>query len=289
MVSSVYDNRQTHRDSQLILTSDMRQHLFRLAICCVLPLISRAQPPDIRVDTTLVEVPATVTDALHRFVLGLEPGDFRILEDGEEQKITHFSGEDAPLSIGLLIDTSGSMGIKLDTSRAAVKELLKSLNAGDESFLIEFNDHARVVQAFTGQPEVVEKGLGSLQTGGLTALLDAVSLGMSEMKKAKNPRKALVVISDGGDNNSRYSQAEIKSLVREADVQLWSRWGSSKRYSSRHYPAEEVSGPKLLAQISEQTGGRAFGASEMSQLPAIAEKIAIELHNQYFARICTHE
>jgi Ca-activated chloride channel homolog len=280
MVSSVYDNRQTHRDSQLILTSDMRQHLFRLAICCVLPLISRAQPPDIRVDTTLVEVPATVTDALHRFVLGLEPGDFRILEDGEEQKITHFSGEDAPLSIGLLIDTSGSMGIKLDTSRAAVKELLKSLNAGDESFLIEFNDHARVVQAFTGQPEVVEKGLGSLQTGGLTALLDAVSLGMSEMKKAKNPRKALVVISDGGDNNSRYSQAEIKSLVREADVQLYAM-GVFEAILFPTLSKEEVSGPKLLAQISEQTGGRAFGASEMSQLPAIAEKIAIELHNQY--------
>jgi Ca-activated chloride channel family protein len=97
----------------------------------ILALLAGAQTPDIRVDTTLVVVPVTVTDALHRFVLGLEPGDFRILEDGAEQKITHFSGEDAPLSIGLLIDTSGSMGLKLDTSRAAVKELLKSLNAGD--------------------------------------------------------------------------------------------------------------------------------------------------------------
>ena len=238
--------------------------------------------PIIRVDTTLVVVPVTVTDSLHRFVLGLEPGDFRILEDGVEQKITHFSGEDAPLSIGLLIDTSGSMGLKLDTSRAAIKELLKSLNAGDESFLKSgFTTITRdSSQAFTGQPEVVEKGLGSLQPGGLTALLDAVSLGLSEMKRAKNPRKALVVISDGGDNNSRYSQAEIKSLVREADVQLYAM-GVFEAILFPSLTKEEVSGPRLLSEISEQTGGRAFGASEMSQLPAIAEKIAIELHNQY--------
>jgi Ca-activated chloride channel family protein len=107
-----------------------------------------------------------------------------------------------------------------------------------------------------------------------------VNLGLSEMKKAKNPRKALVVISDGGDNNSRYSQAEIKSLVREADVQLYAM-GVFEPTLFPTLTKEEVSGPRLLSQISEQTGGRAFGASEMSQLPAIAEKIAIELHNQY--------
>jgi Ca-activated chloride channel family protein len=250
------------------------------AICGLTLYLMYGQTPDIRIDTTLVVVPVTVTDSLHRFVLGLEPGDFRIVEDGAEQKITQFSGEDAPLSVGLLIDTSGSMGLKLDTSRAAAKELLKTLNSGDESFLIEFNDHARLVEALTSEPAAVEKGLGSLRTGGLTALLDAVNLGLSEMKKAKNPRKALVVISDGGDNNSSYSQAEIRSLVREADVQLYAM-GVFEPVLFPSLTKEEVSGPRLLSQIAEQTGGRAFGASDTSQLPAIAEKIAIELHNQY--------
>jgi Ca-activated chloride channel family protein len=231
------------------------------------------------VDTTLVVVPVTVTDANNRFVLGLEKSDFQVFEDGVEQKITHFSGEDAPISIGLLIDTSGSMTMKLDTSRRAAEELLKTLNPQDEAFLIEFSDRAQLVQAFTNKPEDMQSGLGRLQTGGLTALLDAVNLGIAEMKNAKNPRKALVVISDGGDNNSRYSQQEIRNIVREADVQLYAMGVFEAFFLS--LTKEEVSGPKLLSQIAEQTGGRAFGASEASQLEAIAEKIAIELHNEY--------
>jgi Ca-activated chloride channel homolog len=246
---------------------------------CLVPLLLTAQTVDIRVDTTLVVVPVTVTDANNRFVLGLEKSDFQVFEDGVEQKITHFSGEDAPISIGLLIDTSGSMTMKLDTSRRAAEELLKTLNPQDEAFLIEFSDRAQLVQAFTNKPEDMQSGLGRLQTGGLTALLDAVNLGIAEMKNAKNPRKALVVISDGGDNNSRYSQQEIRNIVREADVQLYAMGVFEAFFLS--LSKEEVSGPKLLSQIAEQTGGRAFGASEASQLEAIAEKIAIELHNEY--------
>jgi len=246
---------------------------------CLAPLLLTAQTVEIRVETTLVVVPVTVTDTNNRFVLGLEKSDFQVFEDGVEQKITHFSGEDAPISIGLLIDTSGSMTMKLDTSRRAAEELLKTLNPQDEAFLIEFSDRAQLVQAFTNKPEDMQSGLGRLQTGGLTALLDAVNLGIAEMKNAKNPRKALVVISDGGDNNSRYSQQEIRNIVREADVQLYAMGVFEAFFLS--LTKEEVSGPKLLSQIAEQTGGRAFGASEASQLEAIAEKIAIELHNEY--------
>jgi Ca-activated chloride channel family protein len=253
--------------------------------CFVIPFLSLAvsaagQTADIRVDTTLVVVPVTVTDTINRFILGLERQDFRIFEGDAEQKVTHFSGEDAPLSVGLLVDTSGSMGLKLDTSRAAVAELLKTLNAEDEAFLIEFNDHAGLVQGLTNRMETVQSKLESLRPGGLTALLDAINLGLDEMKKAKNPRKALVVISDGGDNSSHYSQQQIKDLVREADVQLYAMGVFEPVFFAR-MSKEEVSGPMLLSQISEQTGGRAFAASESSQLPLIAEKIAIELHNQY--------
>ncbi|MDE3195496.1 MAG: VWA domain-containing protein [Acidobacteriota bacterium] len=235
---------------------------------------------NIRVDTTLVAVPVTVTDASGRFVLGLEKNDFEILENGVEQKVTHFSGEDAPLSVGILIDTSGSMTMKLDTSQSAARELLKTLNAQDESFLIEFNDHARLAQPFTNNTEDIEKALRGLQGGGLTALLDAVNLGVAEMKAAKNPRKVLIVISDGGDNNSRYSQDEVRSIVREADVQVYAM-GVFEPALLPSLSKEEVSGPKLLGQIAEQTGGRAYGASDGNQLPSIAEKIAIELHNEY--------
>ncbi len=256
--------------------------LFRSAawISLILGAVTWAQTVDIRVDTTLVVIPVSVTDSLRRFVLGLEPSDFRLLEDGNEQKITHFSAEDAPLSVGLLIDTSGSMGPKVETARQAAREFLKSLNTEDEAFLVEFSDTARLIQGFTSRTEEVSQGLDAMKGGGLTALLDAVNLGLGEMKKAKNPRKALVVISDGGDNNSRYTQAQIKDLVREADVQIYAM-GVFEPVLFPSLSKEEVSGPRLLSQVSEQTGGRAFGASEIGQLPAIAEKIAIELHNQY--------
>jgi len=232
------------------------------------------------VDTTLVVIPVTVTDPMNRFVLGLEKKDFSIFEDGAEQKITHFSGEDAPLSVGILFDTSGSMDLKTDTSRRAVTEFLKTMNAQDEAFLIQFSDKPVVVQEFTGNTKEIEDRMGSLKTGGLTALLDAVELGVREMKKAKNPRKALVVVSDGGDNNSRYTATDIKDIVKEADTQIY----AMGVFEPNFFPslaAEQVSGPRLLAQIADQTGGRAFGASEFSQLPGIAEKIAIELRNQY--------
>jgi Ca-activated chloride channel homolog len=235
---------------------------------------------DIRVDTTFVVTPVTVTDPMNRFVLGLEKKDFSIFEDGVEQKIAVFTGEDAPLSVGILFDTSGSMDLKTDRSRGAVSEFLKTLNGQDEAFLIQFSDKADVVQEFTGNRKEIEDSMAGLKTGGLTALLDAVELGVREMKKAKNPRKALVVVSDGGDNNSKYTAEDIKTIVKEADTQIYAM-GVFEPTFFAGLPGEIVSGPKLLAQIADQTGGRAFGASEFGQLSGIAEKIAIELHNQY--------
>ena len=232
------------------------------------------------VDSTLVVIPVTVTDPMNRFVLGLDKEDFSISEDGAAQKITHFSGEDAPLSVGILIDTSGSMDFKMETSRRAVAEFLKTMNAQDEAFLIQFSDQAQVVHEFTSSMSEIENRMTSLRAGGLTALLDAVDLGVREMKKAKNPRKALLVVSDGGDNHSRYTATDIKDVVKEADTQIYAM-GVFEPNPLPQMPSVEVSGPRLLAQIADQTGGRAFGASEFSQLPAIAEKIAIELRNQY--------
>jgi Ca-activated chloride channel family protein len=252
---------------------------FRLLVLAALA-VAFLTAQKIVVDTTLVVIPVTVTDPMNRFVLGLDKPDFSIFEDGAEQKITHFSGEDAPLSVGILIDTSGSMDFKIETSRRAVAEFLKTMNAQDEAFLIQFSDQAQVAQPFTSSMDEIQNRMTTLRAGGLTALLDAVDLGVREMKKAKNPRKALVVVSDGGDNHSRYTAADIKDVVKEADTQIYAM-GVFEPNLLPQMTSAEVSGPRLLAQIADQTGGRAFGASEFSQLPAIAEKIAIELRNQY--------
>ena len=245
-----------------------------------------------RADSTLVLVPVSVTDPSNRYVLGLAKEDLRLFEDGVEQKVTHFSNEDAPLSIGLLVDTSGSMGAKLDTSRRAVAEFLKTLNTADEAFLAVFSDRAELAVPLTHDAATIENAMQSATSGGLTALLDSVHIGLQEMKRAKNPRKALLIISDGGDNNSRYTSTQISDLVREADVQIYAMGvfeptlsfglsGALRAATGAKVGAEELDGPRLLSEIADQTGGRALAASNLRELPGIAERIGIELRNQY--------
>lgn len=244
------------------------------------------EPPpakaNIRIDTNVVQIPVTVTDQLNRFVTGLEKENFRVFEDKAEQTVSYFSSEDAPISIGIVFDTSGSMGQKLEKSRQAVAEFFKTANPEDEFFLVEFNDRPELVNGFTGMSEEIQNKLTFTQSKGRTALLDAVYLALNTMKKHKesNPRKALLIISDGGDNSSRYTESEIKNLVREADVQIYAI-GIFEPLSSRGRTAEELSGPGLLSEIAEQTGGRHFPVENLNDLPDIAAKIGIELRNQY--------
>jgi Ca-activated chloride channel family protein len=246
------------------------------------PVAHEAPGPrsDIRVDTTVVLINVTVTDPLNRFVTGLEKENFRVFEDKGEQKITHFASEDAPLSVGLVFDTSGSMQSKLVQSRKAVAEFFKTANPSDEFFLVQFNDRPETVVDFTTNLEDIQNRLMFTQSRGRTALLDAVRLAIDKMKKAHNPRKALLIISDGGDNSSRYTESEVKRLVREADVQIYAI-GIFEPMGSRGRTAEEMNGPGLLSEISEQTGGRHFPVENLNDLPDIAAKIGIELRNQY--------
>jgi Ca-activated chloride channel homolog len=234
----------------------------------------------IRIDTTVVEIPVTVTDPLNRFVTGLEREHFRLFEDKIEQKVAYFSNEDRPIAIGLVFDTSGSMGSKLRKSQQAVGQLMKTANPEDEFFLVQFNDRPELTVGFTREVEEIQNRLTFVQSRGRTALLDGVYLAINQMKKAHNPRKALVIISDGGDNSSRYTESEIKNLVREADVQIYAI-GIFEPISSRGRTAEELSGPGLLTDIAEQTGGRHFPVENLNELPDVAAKIGIELHNQY--------
>lgn len=242
-------------------------------------------PPDIprgniRAESTLVLIPVTVTDPLNRFVTGLERDNFRLFEDKNEQKVTHFASEDAPLSVGLVFDTSGSMGSKLDSSRKAVAQFFKTANPEDEFFLIQFNDRPELVVDLTTHVEEIQNRLTFTQSKGRTALLDAVYMALHKMKKARNPRKALLIISDGGDNSSRYTESEIKKLVQEADVQIYAI-GIFESMANRGRTPEELSGPSLLSEIAEQTGGRHFPVDNLNELPDVAAKIGMELRNQY--------
>jgi Ca-activated chloride channel family protein len=237
--------------------------------------------PRFGVDSTLVLIPTTVTDPLNRFVLGLHKEDFHVFEDGAEQTITHFSGEDAPLSAGLVFDASGSMADKLGLSIEAVRQFLKTMNPQDEAFLVRFSDRAELLAGFTSQAGDIEEKLTGIRPGGLTALLDATELALEEMKKAKNPHKAIVIISDGGDNHSKYSPADIQSLVREADVQIYAMGVFEPSFLPGFMTKEEISGPRLLSGLAQQTGGRAFSATLPSDLPGMAARIGIELRNQY--------
>jgi Ca-activated chloride channel family protein len=238
------------------------------------------RPANIRVDTTLVQIPVAVYDPLGRFVTDLDKENFKILEDKVGQDIVSFSSQDAPLSIGLVFDASGSMGSKLQKSRQAVAQFLKTSNPEDEFFLIQFNDRPEIVVPFTPNTEEVQNRLAFIQSKGRTALLDGVYLAMNQMKKARNPRKAILIISDGGDNSSRYTESEVKNNVREADVQIYAI-GIFEPLESRGRTPEEMSGPALLAQITDQTGGRHFAVDNLAELPDVAAKIGIELRNEY--------
>jgi VWFA-related protein len=241
------------------------------------PEVRRAA--SLRIDTNLVLVPVSVLDPQNHPVTGLEKEHFRVLEDRVEQAITHFSMDDEPVAVGLVFDISGSMGPKLQKSRQAAAEFFRTSNSDDEFFLVEFNDQPKLVVPLTQNADEIQNQLTWAQSKGRTALLDAVFMSLSEMKKSKKNRKALLIISDGGDNSSRYSEGEVKKLVRENDVLIYAI-GVFESAGGRSRTTEEAGGPGLLNDLCEQTGGRHLPA-DVAELPDIAAKIGVELRNRY--------
>jgi len=173
------------------------------------------------------------------------------------------------------------MSDKADKARMAAVQFLKTANPQDEFFLVSFNNSARLVTPFTSSIDAVQGGMMYQQSKGLTALLDAVYLGLSETKYAHNARKALLIISDGGDNHSRYSENEVRQLVRESDTEIYSI-GIFEPASMRcDLSPEECQGPSLLQEFCDRSGGRLFPVENLNELPDIASKIGMELRNQY--------
>ncbi len=236
---------------------------------------------NIVVEKQLVQINVTVTTPLNQVVTGMEKEHFKIFEEKVQQEILSFSSEESPLSVGLVFDISGSMNNKLQKSRMAAKQFFNTANPQDEFFLVQFNERADVVVPWTTNTEEIQNRLAFTQAKGRTALLDGLYLAMNQMKKARNPRKAVLVLSDGGDNSSRYTETEIKNLVREADVQVYAMGIYEPMGGGRGRSAEEMAGPGLLTEIAEQTGGRHFPIDNLSELPDVAAKIGVELRSQY--------
>ncbi len=229
----------------------------------------------LRIDTNLVLIPVSVNDPLNRPVSGLEKENFRVFDDGISQTISHFAMDDDAVAVGLIFDTSGSMGNKLSRSRMAAVQFFRTANPDDEFFLVEFDSAPRLEIPLTRDTGKIENQLIFSRSHGSTALLDALILGLHEIKHSKLNKKALLVISDGGDNHSRYSESELRSLVRESDVLIY----SIGVFGGGSTP-EEYGGPALLSNISEQTGGRMYEANAV-ELPDIALKIGVDLRNRY--------
>ena len=230
-----------------------------------------------KVDVDLVLVPVTITDPMNRLVTGLDKENFSLWEGKDQQEIRHFSSEDAPVSLGVIFDMSGSMTSKIERAREAVVEFFKTANPQDEFFMITFADKPEEISDFTQSVEDIQGKLVYTIPKGRTALLDAIYIGVSKMRQAKYPKKALLVISDGGDNHSRYTEGEIKSVVKEADLLMY-----AIGIYDHYFPTEEERlGPELLSELTEITGGRAFTIDNPNDLADVATKIGIELRNQY--------
>ena len=231
----------------------------------------------LKVDVDLVLVPVTITDPLNRLVTGLDKANFQLFEGNSAQEIRTFSSEDAPVSLGVIFDSSGSMSSKMDRAKDAVMEFFKTANPQDEFFMITFSDEPEEVSDFTSSVDEIQNKLVFAVPRRRTALLDAIYMGVSKMRHAKYPKKALLIISDGGDNHSRYTENEIRSIVKEADVMIYAI-GIYDRYASAE---EERLGPQLLSDITELSGGRAFTIDNPNDLGDVATKIGVELRNQY--------
>ena len=225
----------------------------------------------------LVLVPVTITDDVNRLVTGLEKNNFELLESKKPQEIKHFSSEDSPMSIGIILDSSASMAVKMERAREAVTQFCKTANPQDEFFLITFSDVPSLSNDFTSDMQDIQNHLLYTNPKGRTSLLDAIYLGMTKMREATQPRKALLIISDGGDNRSRYTEKEIESSIKESDVMIY----AIGLYDRNFQTEEERRGPVLLADLAEVTGGRAYTIDNPNDLPRVAERIGKELRTQY--------
>ena len=245
------------------------------------PASSKDRIPRIHANVDLVLIPAVVTDELNRPVLGLQRENFSVYEGDERREIRSFSTEDSPISVGLILDLSNSMHSTIEVERQALAEFFKNGNPEDDYFAIAVSRRPELLTDPSNSIETIQAKLATAVPGGYTALLDSIHLGISKLRSARYQRRALLIISDGGDNVSRYTPDETRRLVQEEDVQI---------YAIRVFDAlpgfrtmEEKFGNRLLSRITEATGGRTISVDiqDADRISRIAAEISTELRNQY--------
>ncbi len=225
------------------------------------------RPASIRFNVQMVLIPTTVTDLGDRPIMGLQKEDFHLFDDSVEQRIESFTVDQTPVSLGIVFDASGSMKNKIDQSFKAVDQFLKTSISGDEFFVVQFSDTPQLRVGFTPDADEVMRDLSMVRPQGWTAMLDAMYLAVNRMKSAKNPHKALLVLSDGSDNNSRYSSGEIINLLRESDIRVFAI-GLFDR-------------ARFLKKAAEETGGSMIVVHNLNELPDAVEKLSLQLRSQY--------
>jgi Ca-activated chloride channel family protein len=230
------------------------------------------------VNTDLITLNVTLTDTYGRFVTGLTKEAFTVLDDKDPQEITFFSDEDAPVSLGVIFDVSGSMGKdKIMKARDALKHFIETSHDGDEYFLIGFNQRSQVLLDRTRDSDALLTKLTYVQTKGQTALYDACYLGVEKVTRGTHPKRALLVISDGQDNSSRYTFNELRRILKESDVLIYAIGITDSGDPS----GLGVVGQTILDELAGVSGGRAFFPDTAAEMNEIFERIAIELRHQY--------
>lgn len=240
--------------------------------------LAQKQDQTVVLNSDLVSITVTATDSYGRFVTGLTKEDFEIYDDKVKQTIAHFSDADAPVSMGIVYDVSGSMKERIKRSMEALKRFVETSHEDDDFFLLAFNDRANLVQDFTLSPDKVLSHLMFVQPKGSTALYDAAYLSIEKIKQGHHPKKAILIISDGQDNNSRYTYEELRKRVKEADVQIYAIGITDPATDSL-----AGFGRSVLEELARMTGGRAFfpNAYNEPELVEICTRIALELRHQY--------
>lgn len=235
----------------------------------------------LRVDVDLVLVPVMVTDIHGSPVMDLSRDDFELFEGDQEQRLRYFYSEDAPVSVGLIVDLSGSMGNKVERVREAVSEFFKLADPADDYFVITFANKPRLLANTTQSTATIQAKLSDMKAKGGTALADAIHAGLLKLRSAQYRRKALVIISDGGDNMSRHSLRSVKNLAKESDAEIYAVDVCDAPSVLFTKKLEERFGKQWLTQVTEVTGGRTIAVDDAAKIPAAASQISRELRNQY--------
>jgi Ca-activated chloride channel family protein len=231
------------------------------------------------VNSDLITLNVTLTDMYGRFVTGLTKEAFSVFDEKEEQEISFFSDDDAPVSLGVIFDVSGSMGKdKIAKAREALKHFIETSHDGDEYFLIGFNHRSQVLMDKTRDADALLTKLTFVQTKGQTALYDACYLGVEKVTRGAHPKRALLIISDGQDNSSRYTFSELRRILKETDVLIYAIGITD---NGNPNGSLDVVGQTILDELAGVSGGRAFFPDTAAEMNEIFERIAIELRHQY--------